>query len=68
MFTINASQRQQKPSMTACQEYTAFFAEVPYVLKATECFVTHVLFIYLFWLCWVSVAAHGLSLVAEGRG
>ena len=47
MLTINDSQRQQKPSMTACQEYMAFFAEVPYVLKATEYFVTYVLFIYL---------------------
>ena len=26
------------------------------------------LFIYLFWLCWVSVAAHGLSLVVASRG
>ena len=25
------------------------------------------LFIY-FWLCWVFIAAHGLSLVAESRG
>ena len=26
------------------------------------------LFFYLFWLCWVFVAAHGLSLVAASRG
>ena len=27
-------------------------------------FIFYNLFIYLFWLCWVSVAARGLSLVA----
>ena len=27
-----------------------------------------VLFIYYFWLCWVFVAAHGLSLVAVSGG
>ena len=26
------------------------------------------LFIFIFWLCWVFTAAHGLSLVAASRG
>ena len=26
------------------------------------------IFIYLFWLCWVFVAAHGLSLIVASRG
>ena len=32
------------------------------------CFVLFFKFIYLFWLCWVFVAARGLSLVAASRG
>ena len=30
--------------------------------------LTHFLFVCLFWLCWVFVAAHGLSLVEVSRG
>ena len=31
-------------------------------------FFPHLFIYFYFWLCWVFIAAHGLSLVAESRG
>ena len=33
-----------------------------------KCHIFFFSFIYLFWLCWVFLTAHGLSPVAESRG
>ena len=39
-----------------------------FLIVHSSSFNTFFLFIYLFWLCWVLIAAHGLSLVAASGG